>query len=159
MAPKSTPKGGGKGARGENLYTPVSQKTIDRIKTMGMTKALAKAGKTPKGANAEFIQGVKRMYGANRLAAARKSAAPAAPSKRSPRVSERMISKTSARAVERGAASAQAKKTSSGMGTWKKGNVSIQVPTSKPKPKKVSQKPTMGTWKKGNVSIKVKSYK
>ena len=72
-AKKALPKGGGKGARGENLYTPVSQKTIDKIKAMGMTKALAKAGKTPKGANAEFIQGIKRMYGAARLSKARAS--------------------------------------------------------------------------------------
>ena len=75
---KPTPKGGGKGARGERLYTPVSQATIDKIKKMGMTKALAKAGRTPKGARSEFIQGVNRMYGAKRVAAARAKAAPAA---------------------------------------------------------------------------------
>ena len=80
MAKKPTPKGGGKGARGEKLYTPVSQATIDKIKKMGMTKALAKAGKTPKGARAEFIQGVTRMYGAKRVADARMKAAPAAKS-------------------------------------------------------------------------------
>ena len=73
-------KGGGKGAKGERLYTPVSQATIDKIKKMGMTKALAKAGKTPKGARSEFIQGVNRMYGAKRVAAARAKAAPAAKS-------------------------------------------------------------------------------
>ena len=77
---KPTPKGGGKGARGERLYTPVSQATIDKIKKMGMTKALAKAGRTPKGARSEFIQGVNRMYGAKRVAAARAKAAPAAKS-------------------------------------------------------------------------------
>jgi len=74
------PKGGGKGSKGEKLYTPVSQATIDKIKKMGMTKALAKAGQTPKGARAEFIQGVTRMYGAKRVAAARAKAAPAAKS-------------------------------------------------------------------------------
>lgn len=77
---KPTPKGGGKGARGEKLYTPVSQATIDKIKKMGMTKALAKAGKTPKGGRAEFIQGVTRMYGAKRVAAARAANKPAAKS-------------------------------------------------------------------------------
>ncbi len=77
---KKTPKGGGKGAKGEKLYTPVSQATIDKIKKMGMTAALAKAGKTSKGANAEFVQGVTRMYGAKRVAAARAKAAPAAKS-------------------------------------------------------------------------------
>jgi len=80
MVKKPTPKGGGKGARGEKLYTPVSQKTIDKIKSMGMTKALAKAGKTPKGADAEFIQGIRRMYGAKRLNAARSSFAKVAKS-------------------------------------------------------------------------------
>jgi hypothetical protein len=77
---RGLPKGGGKGAKGERLYTPVSQATIDKIKKMGMTKALAVAGKTPKGARAEFIQGVNRMYGAKRVAAARAKAAPAAKS-------------------------------------------------------------------------------
>lgn len=76
----TAPKGGGKAATGEKLYTPVSQATIDKIKKMGMTKALAAAGKTPKGARAEFIQGVTRMYGAKRVAAARTKAAPAAKS-------------------------------------------------------------------------------
>lgn len=74
------PKGGGKGSKGEKLYTPVKQSTIDSIKKMGMTAALAKAGKTAKGSNAEFIQGVTRMYGAKRVAAARAKAAPAAKS-------------------------------------------------------------------------------
>ena len=73
-------KGGGKGAKGERLYTPVSQTTINKIKTMGMTAALAKAGKTPKGASAEFIQGVNRMYGAKRVAAARAKNKPASKS-------------------------------------------------------------------------------
>ena len=77
---KKTPKGGGKGAKGEKLYTPVSQATIDKIKKMGMTKALAAAGKTPKGGRAEFIQGVTRMYGAKRVAAARAANKPAAKS-------------------------------------------------------------------------------
>ena len=68
---KKLPKGGGKGAKGYNLYTPVKQSTIDNIKKMGMTAALKKAGSS---SNAEFVQGVKRMYGANRLKAAMKSA-------------------------------------------------------------------------------------
>jgi hypothetical protein len=67
---KKLPKGGGKGAKGYNLYTPVKQSTIDNIKKMGMTAALKKAGSS---GNAEFVQGVKRMYGANRLKAAMKT--------------------------------------------------------------------------------------
>ena len=73
-------KGGGKGSKGEKLYTPVKQSTIDSIKKMGMTAALAKAGKTAKGSNPEFVQAVTRMYGAKRVAAARTKAAPAAKS-------------------------------------------------------------------------------
>ena len=70
-APKKPAKGGGKAASGSNLYTPVKQSTIDSIKKMGMSAALKKAGSS---SNAEFVQGVKRMYGANRLAAAKKAA-------------------------------------------------------------------------------------
>lgn len=104
---KATAKGGGKGARGEKLYTPVSQATIDKIKKMGMTKALAAAGKTQPGQRAEFIQGIRRMYGANRLAAARKANKPAASAKQSARVVERnrpAVKVTSPKAAERGAA-------------------------------------------------------
>jgi hypothetical protein len=50
----------------------VSQKTIDQIKNLGMTKALA-AGKTVK--SAEFQEGLRRMYGAKRLAKATGSTA------------------------------------------------------------------------------------
>ncbi len=57
----------------------VKQDMIDFIKSQGMAKALKRAGsmkaKGTKG-EAEFLEGVKRMYGANRLAAATKSAAP-----------------------------------------------------------------------------------
>ena len=63
-APKKPAKGGGKAASGSNLYTPVKQSTIDSIKKMGMSAALKKAGSS---SNAEFVQGVRRMYGANRL--------------------------------------------------------------------------------------------
>jgi hypothetical protein len=101
---KATPKGGGKGARGEKLYTPVSQATIDKIKKMGMTKALAAAGKTQPGQRAEFIQGIRRMYGANRLAAARKANKPAASAKMSPRAAERArpaVKKASPKVAER----------------------------------------------------------
>jgi hypothetical protein len=68
---KAAPKGGGKAASGYKLYTPVKQATIDNIKKMGMTAALKKAGSSK---NAEFVQGVKRMYGADRLKAAMKAA-------------------------------------------------------------------------------------
>lgn len=46
----------------------VKQSTIDNIKKLGMTAALKKAGSSN---NAEFVEGVKRMYGARRLAAAK----------------------------------------------------------------------------------------
>jgi len=76
-APKKPAKGGGKAASGVNLYTPVKQSTIDSIKKMGMTAALKKAGSSQ---NAEFIQGVKRMYGADRLKKAMAASKPAAKS-------------------------------------------------------------------------------
>jgi len=46
----------------------VSQATIDSIKKMGMTAALKKAGSSK---NPEYLEGIKRMYGAKRLAAAK----------------------------------------------------------------------------------------
>jgi hypothetical protein len=70
-AKRALPKGGGKGASGYKLYTPVKQSTIDNIKKMGMSAALKKAGSSK---NAEFVQGVKRMYGADRLKTAMKTA-------------------------------------------------------------------------------------
>lgn len=73
-------KGGGKGLSGDALVGKVSQSTIDDIKRMGMTKALALAGKNGKtsgGMAREFQEGVRRMYGAKRLEAAKaKYAAP-----------------------------------------------------------------------------------
>lgn len=72
MKPKrGLPKGGGKGLKGSNLYTPVSQATIDSIKKAGMTASLKKAATSK---DASYVQGVKRMYGADRLAAAKKKA-------------------------------------------------------------------------------------
>ena len=67
-------KGGGKGLSGDALVGKVSQSTIDDIKRMGMTKALALAGKNGKtsgGMAREFQEGVRRMYGAKRLEAAK----------------------------------------------------------------------------------------
>lgn len=92
----------------------VSQGTIDRIKGMGMTSALKKASSSK---NPEFIEGLRRMYGAKRVNQAMKPVKKAAPAMgpKSPRVAERTrpaIKKTSARAVEMGAAKAPVKKTS-----------------------------------------------
>ena len=72
-------KGGGKGLSGDALVGKVSQATIDDIKRMGMTKALALAGKNGKtsgGMAREFQEGVRRMYGAKRLEAAKAKYAP-----------------------------------------------------------------------------------
>ena len=76
-------KGGGKGMSGDALVGRVSQSTINDIKKMGMTKALALAGKNGKtsgGMAREFQEGVRRMYGAKRLEAAKAKYAPAAKS-------------------------------------------------------------------------------
>ena len=80
--PGQYPKGGGKGLQGDALKGNVSQSTINDIKRMGMTAALKLAGqngKTAGGVAREFQEGVRRMYGADRLAAAKSkySAAPA----------------------------------------------------------------------------------
>lgn len=61
-----------------NTSVKVSQSTIDEIKKMGMTKALktvAGASKaSSKDASAKaWVEGVKRLYGANRVAAVTKS--------------------------------------------------------------------------------------
>jgi len=62
--------------------TVVKQDMIDFIKAQGMTKSLKRAGqmkaKGTKG-EAEFIEGVKRMYGATRLNAAAAKYAPTKP--------------------------------------------------------------------------------
>jgi hypothetical protein len=54
--------------------TKVSQATIDKIKSMGMTKALAGAAN----ASPEMREALKRMYGAKRVGAAGGSSKPAA---------------------------------------------------------------------------------
>ena len=58
----------------------VSQATINKIKTDGMTAALAKVGAGK--ASAMYTEGVKRMYGAPRINAAKSKAANAAKSGR-----------------------------------------------------------------------------
>jgi len=67
-------KGTSKTLSGPAMYTKVSQATIDKIKSQGMKASLAKAATSK---NAEFVQGVKRMYGADRLKAAMGSSKPA----------------------------------------------------------------------------------
>lgn len=49
----------------------VSQATIDKIKSQGMAAAIKKAAAG--GASASYVEGVKRMYGAGRLAKATSS--------------------------------------------------------------------------------------
>jgi hypothetical protein len=51
----------------------VSQKTINEMKQMGMTKAIQKAASG--NASPEFVEGAKRMYGQNRINAAKKPSA------------------------------------------------------------------------------------
>ena len=58
---------GGVGS-GKPKKLTVSQAMIDRIKADGMTAALKKAGTGA--VSASYMEGVKRMYGAKRLAAA-----------------------------------------------------------------------------------------
>lgn len=90
----------------------VSQSTIDSIKKMGMTASLKKAASSK---NPEYLEGVKRMYGASRLNAAKKATESPA-GRTSPRVAERAAattSRTSPRVAERKVTkAAPAKKTS-----------------------------------------------
>jgi len=50
----------------------VSQATIDKIKSDGMTNALKKVGAGK--ASATYVEGAKRMYGVSRINAAKKTA-------------------------------------------------------------------------------------
>ena len=67
------------GGKSKKAPIKVKQDMIDFIKAQGMTKALKRAGeikaKGTKG-EAEFLEGVKRMYGANRLTTATTKAKP-----------------------------------------------------------------------------------
>lgn len=112
---KAAPKGGGKAAKGMNLYTPVKQSTIDGIKKMGMTAALKKAGSSK---NAEFVQGVKRMYGADRLKSAMKANKPAAKSPDAARAAaaKKPMVKPVAKSADEARASATKKKITIGKG-------------------------------------------
>ena len=80
----------------------VSFSTIDEIKKMGRAAALKKAGSS---SNKEYIEGVRRMYGEKRLAAAKKAATPnrvsgraaeraTSSSRVSPRGAERKVTKS-----------------------------------------------------------------
>ena len=72
-----------------NTNVRVSQKTIDEIKKMGMTKALKTVAGASKASGMDasakaWTEGVKRLYGANRVAAAIKASAPKSSSYPSP---------------------------------------------------------------------------
>jgi hypothetical protein len=63
---------GGSGGPAKKAKATVSQATINRIKEDGMSAALKKAARSAnKGTNASYVEGVKRMYGATRLKAAK----------------------------------------------------------------------------------------
>ena len=59
------------GSRPRMVKNVVSQATIDKIKSDGMTAALKKVGAGK--ASATYVEGVKRMYGATRIVAAKKA--------------------------------------------------------------------------------------
>jgi hypothetical protein len=58
-----------------NMKIKVSQETIDKVKSQGMSKALSKAGKNPVAAGttpktkkqAEYVEAVRRLYGETRF--------------------------------------------------------------------------------------------
>jgi hypothetical protein len=59
------------GSRPRMVKNVVSQATINKIKSDGMTAALKKVGAGK--ASATYVEGVKRMYGASRIVAAKKA--------------------------------------------------------------------------------------
>jgi hypothetical protein len=67
-AKKYTAPKGAAPAPAKTKKTVVSQSVIDKIKADGMSAALKKAGAG--GVGAAYMEGVKRMYGAKRVAAA-----------------------------------------------------------------------------------------
>jgi len=86
----------------------VSQSTIDSIKKMGMTASLKKAASSN---NSQYVEGVRRMYGASRLTAAKKALSLPA-GRMSPRVAERAPSVTnrpSPRVAERSSSTTKTK--------------------------------------------------
>ena len=102
-------KGGGKGMSGDALVGNVTQSTINDIKKMGMTKALALAGKNGKtsgGMAREFQEGVRRMYGAKRLADAKAKYAPASKSKFSTASRPPVATKSTAKPTSKGTSTA-----------------------------------------------------
>lgn len=106
--------------------TKVSQKTIDKIKGMGMNAALKKAATNK---NPEFQEGLRRMYGAARVnkamaPKAKKTAASA--QKQSPRVAERSFQKKSPRVMER-TKSAASKPKSKNIASFKPGSIGYAV--------------------------------
>ena len=80
----------------------VSQATIDKIKKMGMTAALKKAGTSK---NAEYIEGIRRMYGQRRLSASMAANKPVAKSADAART---MAAKKAAKPVAKSADAARA---------------------------------------------------
>lgn len=131
----------------------VSFSTIDEIKKMGMAAALKKAGSS---SNKEYIEGVRRMYGDRRLAAARgmKSVSPVMPG---PGPAFRM----SARGAERGTPAKKSAPSSSPRPTAQQeaqgrarsgGNAPVtttKTGTTKPRAPYVAPKPTAAQIEQG----------
>jgi hypothetical protein len=131
-AKRALPKGGGKGASGYKLYTPVKQSTIDNIKSMGMSAALKKAGSSK---NAEFVQGVKRMYGVKRLEASMAKAKKSAPAKSPDAARAKYVAKNKPAAKSADAARAKY------IGTGPNKAKMTTLNKMKPKPKYTSKNP------------------
>ena len=94
---------------GDALVGNVTQSTIDSIKKMGMTEALklaGKNGKTSGGMAREFQEGVRRMYGAKRLEAAKAKYAPVAKPKFSTASRPPVASKATTKPAAKGSSAA-----------------------------------------------------
>jgi hypothetical protein len=109
-------------------YIKVSQGTIDKIKGMGMQAALKKASRTS--TSGDFVEGVKRMYGARRLTAAKMKRADSRiekPSLRQPKA-KRPGAVTAKKGTSMAKAKAKSQQTKIPRSTsWWKANESIKV--------------------------------
>lgn len=126
----------------------VSQKTIDDIKKMGMTKALKLAGMnasaTQAGAVAEYQEAAKRMYGAKRVAAADKAyrAANAPKKPTDSRFSSGTAKKASSGTYTTGSGVSKAKPTNSS--TYQTGRGVVASKTAAPAKKTVANPTNQG---------------
>jgi hypothetical protein len=106
----------------------VSQATIDKIKQMGMSGALKSVGSSK---DTAFVEGVKRMYGANRVAAASKSSSTGTSQYRAGERASTPTKTTSSTSAKPASSKSYAQKDIYGNKT--NSSVNVRTPAAKPK--------------------------